>query len=82
MALPRSTYKQVIRRLVDHALQYGIDRINRGVFRDGPDDGPAVMRDKEWWQHTESMVGLMDGYILLKDERYLDVFEKVWEFSE
>jgi mannobiose 2-epimerase len=82
MGEPRTTYGVVIQRLVDHTLQYGIDWVNGGLFRDGPYDGVAIVRDKEWWQHAESLVGLLDAYILFGNERYLDAFEKVWEFSD
>jgi mannose 2-epimerase len=82
MGLPRTTYGDVIQRLVEHALQYGIDWVNGGLFRDGPYDSAAIVRDKEWWQHAESLVGLLDAYILFGNERYLDAFEKIWEFSD
>lgn len=80
MGMPRSTYKEILRRLTEHALQYGIDWTNGGVYRDGPYDGSAFVRDKEWWQQAESLVGLLDGYILFADDRYLDAFETVWDF--
>jgi mannose 2-epimerase len=56
--------------------------VNGGLFRDGPYDSAAIVRDKEWWQHAESLVGLLDAYILFGNERYLDAFEKIWEFSD
>ncbi|MGW8249536.1 MAG: AGE family epimerase/isomerase [Anaerolineales bacterium] len=82
MNLPRETYQIVIRRLVTHALEFGIDWDNGGIFRDGPYDNPALVRDKEWWQHAESLVGLLDGYILFGEARCLDAFERVWDFSQ
>ncbi len=82
MGQPRTTYQSVIRRLVDHALAYGIDWLNGGIYRDGPYNGAAVVRDKEWWQHAEALVGLLDAYLLFRDERYLDAFDKVWSFCD
>lgn len=82
MGQPSTTYQDVIRRLVDHALQYGIDWVNGGIYRDGPYNGVALVRDKEWWQHAEALVGLLDAYILFQDERYLDAFYRVWSFCD
>ncbi len=82
MGLPPETYRDVIQRLVQHALLYGIDWDKGGVYRDGPYEGAAIVLDKEWWQHSEALVGLLEGYFLLGDERCLDAFELVWSFSE
>jgi len=82
MELSVDPYRAVIQRLVDHTLQYGIDWTHGGIYRDGPHNAPAVIRDKEWWQHTESLVGLLDAYLLFGNESYLDAFEKVWWFSD
>ena len=82
MGLPRETYAPTIRRLAEHALQYGIDWKRGGVFRDGLPGGPVVMRDKEWWQQSESLVGLLDAYHLFGDPRYLQAFELTWDFAK
>jgi mannobiose 2-epimerase len=77
---PRDAYEDVIRRLVDHALRYGLDREHGGVFRDGPHDGPPLVWDKEFWQNAEALVGYLDLYEITGDERYLKAFELVWGF--
>jgi mannobiose 2-epimerase len=82
MEISAEPYREEIRKLVDHTLTFGIDWVHGGIYRDGPHDAPAVVRDKEWWQHTESLVGLLDAYLMFKDERYLDAFDRVWSFSE
>lgn len=82
MRIPGSVYQDTIQRLVEHAMRFGIDWENGGVFRDGPHNEPAVVKDKEWWQHAEALVGLLDAYILFGDERYLDAFDKVWTFVD
>ncbi|MBC7961160.1 MAG: AGE family epimerase/isomerase, partial [Vallitaleaceae bacterium] len=56
--------------------QYG------GVYRDGPHDGPALVKDKEWWQNCESMVGFLDAYLRIGDKSYFDAFHNIWEFSK
>lgn len=70
----------VNRRLIDHALLYGFDYENGGVYRDGPHDGPALVKDKEFWQNAEALVGLLDGYQQFGDEKYADAFIRQWSF--
>lgn len=82
MGMPRDTYAPTIRRLAEHALQHGIDWQRGGVFRDGLPGGPVVMRDKEWWQQSESLVGLIDAYRLFGDSCYLQAFELTWDFAK
>jgi mannobiose 2-epimerase len=74
-------YNAVTRKLVDHSLQYGFDHQLGGVYRDGPHEGPALVYDKEWWQNCEVLVGYLDAYETLGDERYLEAFLKTWAFD-
>lgn len=77
----RDEYEAVLRRLLDHALAHGYDYEHGGVYRDGIADRQVVVYDKEWWQNFESMVGFLNGYVLYRDERYLDAFLRTWEFD-
>jgi len=74
-------YNEVTRKLVDHSLKYGFDHELGGVYRDGPHEGPALVYDKEWWQNCEVLVGYLDAYEKLGDEKYLDAFLKTWAFD-
>lgn len=77
---PRDHHRPIVEGLVGHALRFGVDRVNGGVFRDGPHDGPATVRDKEFWQQAEALPGLLDGWLVLRDDRCLDAFMGVWRF--
>lgn len=77
-----SVYDDTLRGLVDHALRHGLDTQHGGVFRDGPYDGPAFNREKEWWQNCESMVGYLDAYQHFGDEVYLNAFVTTWDFNK
>jgi mannobiose 2-epimerase len=77
---PRDYHLATVRRLVDHALRYGLDHEYGGVYRDGPHDGPALVRDKEFWQNAEALVGFLTAFELTGDEQYLTAFELVWDF--
>lgn len=74
-------YRPVMRRLLDHAVEHGVDWKYGGIYRDGlRATGEALVFEKEFWQHSESLVGFLDGYELFGDPRYLDAFENLWRF--
>jgi mannose/cellobiose epimerase-like protein (N-acyl-D-glucosamine 2-epimerase family) len=78
----RAKQKQTeTRRLAEHALQYGLDPEHGGVYRDGPHTGPALVRDKEWWQNSEALVGWLDAYEQFADPRFAAAFLGNWEFD-
>ncbi len=74
-------FDEYIKRFADHALHNGFDHDLGGVYRDGPHEGAALVRDKEWWQNCESLVGFLCAYERLGDERFLQAFEKNWDFD-
>ena len=73
-------YKPVMQRLLDHAVAHGVDWELGGIYRDGLADGEALIKEKEFWQHAEVLVGFLDGYEAFGDQRYFDAFENVWTF--
>ncbi len=73
-------YHAVMRRLLDHAVAHGVDFEMGGIYRDGVASGEALIKEKEFWQHAESLVGFLDGYATFGEERYLDAFECIWRF--
>jgi len=79
--VPFSQLHTVMRRLVDHALEYGLDREWGGIYRDGPHRGSALVTDKEWWQQAEVLVGFLDAYEVFGEDKYLDAFFNVWSFA-
>ena len=73
-------FREVMRRLLDHAVRHGVDREFGGIFRDGTSRGGPVILDKEFWQNAEVLVGFIGGYEQFGEERFLDAFEAVWRF--
>jgi mannobiose 2-epimerase len=73
-------YRGRLEALARHTVTYGVDKEYGGVYVEGPRDGPARDLQKEFWQQAESLVGLLDAYILLKDRIYWDSFLKVFDF--
>lgn len=74
-------FLKITRKLVDHALEYGFDHELGGVYRDGPHIGAPFVKDKEWWQNCEVLVGFLDAYQHEAKERYAEAFAKTWEFD-
>lgn len=77
---PATTDLETLKKLADHSLKYGLDYEFGGVYRDGLQDGPALIKDKEFWQNSEALVGYLEIYRLTKDPKYLDAFNNVWKF--
>lgn len=80
LELSRDDYRDTVCKICDHCVQYGIDHEHGGVFTEGPNDGPTVLYEKQFWQQAEAIVGLADVYGLCKNERYWDAFLKVYDF--
>lgn len=80
LGVDRAPYRPIMQRLLDHALEHGVDWEQGGLYRDGLRHGGALVKEKEFWQHSESLVGFLDGYAWLGDVRYLDAFENLWNF--
>ena len=75
-------YAGVIRKLLDHTHDRGVDWDYGGIYRDGTASGPALVLEKEFWQHAESLVGFLEGYDLFRDPRYLKAAATIWEFVD
>ncbi len=80
LGLDVEPYKETLRKIFEHAFKYGIDWKNGGIFCEGPNEGPARERNKEFWQQAESLIGFLDAYLLFRDEKYLDAYENLHRF--
>jgi mannose/cellobiose epimerase-like protein (N-acyl-D-glucosamine 2-epimerase family) len=77
---PREAYADVVRKIFDHTLEFGIDRTYGGVYVEGPWDAPTALTAKQFWQQAEVLVGMLDAYGMFGDEKYWDAFENVHDF--
>ena len=76
-------YKKVMKQLIDHAIDNGIDWQYGGVYRDGlRETGKPIVLEKEFWQNAEILVGMLDAYKTFGDEIYLRAFINVWNFCQ
>ncbi len=75
-------YRKILRGLFDHAVSFGVDGQYGGLYRFGLHSGEILVTEKEFWQHTETLTGFLDGYEEFEDARYIDAFINIWEFSD
>lgn len=73
-------YKPVIRKLVDQAWEWGLDREYGGIYVEGPHQGPAIQKHKEFWQQAEALVGFLDALLILDKQKYWEAFVNIFEF--
>jgi len=73
-------YVDLVRKIFDHCVTYGIDREVGGVFVEGPYDGPPTITEKQFWQNAEVLVGMLDACLLFDDDKYWDAFKTVYDF--
>ena len=78
--LSLADFKPTMRRILDHAAEHGVDWEYGGIYRDGTHDGGALILEKEFWQHSESLVGFLEGAELFDEPRYADAAEAIWDF--
>ena len=80
LEIPRSEYARVIRPICDHCVEIGIDHEYGGVYADTPMERPVETTEKQFWQQSEVLIGMLDAHALLGDQKYLDAFLNVYEF--
>ncbi len=77
---PRADFAQVVKRIFDQCADHGIDWELGGVYIEGPMTGRPTNQHKQFWQQAELLVGYLDAYELLGDDRHWHAFENVWTF--
>lgn len=70
-----------MQRLLEHAVIHGVDAEYGGLYRDGTATGGPLIREKEFWQNAEALVGFLDGYEHGGDERLAEAFLNLWNFA-
>jgi mannose/cellobiose epimerase-like protein (N-acyl-D-glucosamine 2-epimerase family) len=80
LGLERQTYADVVRKIFDHCVQYGIDTEYGGVFVEGSRTATPTITEKQFWQQAEVLVGMLDAYLLFGDEKYWCAFRNVYDF--
>jgi mannobiose 2-epimerase len=80
MKADKDEYLELFRIIYDHTVDNGIDKEYGGVFVEGPHSGGVYDREKEFWQQAEVLIGMLDGVILLNEEKYREAYKNVHRF--
>jgi len=80
MELDRKTYENIIKKQLNHTLNNGIDWKFGGVYIEGAHAGGVYDREKEFWQQAEVLIGMLDGCLYFKEEKYWPAYENVHRF--
>ncbi len=80
LKIKADTYIDLFKTIFDHTVNNGIDTKFGGVFVEGPHSGGVHDQEKEFWQHAEVLIGLLDAYIMFNDEKYWLAYKNVHRF--
>jgi len=80
MEMDWKAYEDIIKKLMDHALDNGIDWEFGGVYVEGAHAGGVYDREKEFWQQAELMIGMLEGCLYFEKEKYWPAYENVHRF--
>lgn len=74
--------------LTEWGFEWGWDKEFGGIFNDVDCDGlpegtalALVYDSKLWWQHAEALYGLLLAYVTTEQEKFLDAYKKVHDYS-
>lgn len=76
----KAKYRGVVKKLLDHAVENGIDPEFGGVYVEGPHKGGVYDAQKEFWQQAEMLIGLLDGCRIFGTEKYWPPYLNVHRF--
>ncbi|TAE28842.1 MAG: N-acylglucosamine 2-epimerase [Cytophagales bacterium] len=80
LQLPYDTYGDAFRKPLHHAVTYGVDWEQGGIFVEGSHAGAVYDREKEFWQQAEILIAFLDAYRVTGDETYARAYENVHRF--
>jgi mannose/cellobiose epimerase-like protein (N-acyl-D-glucosamine 2-epimerase family) len=73
-------YLDNIKKAFYHSMENGIDWEHGGVYVEGSHSGGPTDVEKEFWQQAEMLIGMLDAYLLTKDEKFLKAYVQVHRF--
>ncbi len=80
LKMDTNIYGDMFRTIFDHIINNGIDYEYGGVFVEGPHSGGVYDKEKEFWQQSEVMIGLLDALIMFGDQKYWEAYKNVHDF--
>ncbi|HPS54922.1 MAG TPA: AGE family epimerase/isomerase, partial [Sedimentisphaerales bacterium] len=80
MGTPMDKYKPMLKTIIEHTVNNGIDKKFGGVFVEGPHAGGVYDMEKEFWQQAESLIGLLDACLYFDADKYWPYYQNVHKF--
>lgn len=80
LKLPYDIHHDQIQKSFSHSVDNGVDWEFGGVFVEGSHAGDVYDREKEFWQQAEMLIGMLDAYRYLKDEKYWNAYVNIHRF--
>jgi mannose 2-epimerase len=80
LKIDKAGYSDLLRIILDHTVNNGIDYEFGGVYVEGPHSGGVYDREKEFWQQAEVLIGMLDGVLMFGDEKYFEAYKNVHRF--
>ena len=80
LKIDKAGYSDLLRIILDHTFNNGIDYEFGGVYVEGPHSGGVYDREKEFWQQAEVLIGMLDGVLMFGDEKYFEAYINVHRF--
>jgi mannose 2-epimerase len=80
LKVDKAGYSDLLRIILDHTVNNGIDYEFGGVYVEGPHSGGVYDREKEFWQQAEVLIGMLDGVLMFGDEKYFEAYKNVHRF--
>jgi mannobiose 2-epimerase len=66
-------------KMVDAVIAEGVADGLSVLYEKDLDTG-KMHTDRHWWVQGEALVGLLDAYEYTGDEKYFDIFRKIWDY--
>jgi mannose 2-epimerase len=73
-------YRDILRTILGHTVENGIDWEYGGVYVEGPHAGGVYDMEKEFWQQAEVLIGMLDGYLTFGKEKFWNAYKNVHRF--
>jgi len=80
LGIDPAAYAGLFRTIFDHTVTNGIDEEFGGVYVEGPHAGGVTDMEKEFWQHAEVLIGLLDACLMFKDPVYWKAYRNIHRF--
>ncbi len=75
-------FLDLYRTLFDYSVKYGYDKEQGGFYDSGWFNKPADRLTKVWWVEAEAIVSALYMFRITGDRKFLDVFEKTYNFID